>query len=105
MYDNLGAGALGGVGVGDWPYTLGAGLYSGCVDGCWLCTLGAVAFRLMSSVKSSTILGGDGFGLGGGLRKVLGLSCAKMSDNLANATLVSVPKTANGSSGAGFRKR
>ena len=96
---------MGGVGVGDWPYTLGAGLYSGCVAGWWLCTLGALAYRLMSLVKSSVILGGDGFGLGGGLRTVLGLSCAKMSANLANATLVSVPKTANGASGAGLRKR
>ena len=102
---NLGGGALGGVGVGDWPYTLGAGLYSGCVAGCWLCTLGAVACRLMRSVKSSTILGGDGFGLGGGLGTVLGLSCAKMSANLANAMLVSVPKTANGASGSGMRNR
>ena len=99
---NLGGGALGGVGVGDWPYTLGAGLNSGCVASCWICTLGAVACRLM---RSGTILGGDGFGLGGGLRTVLGLSCAKMSPNLANATLVSVPKTANGASGAGLRKR
>ena len=102
---NLCGGALGGVGVGDWPYTLGAGLYSGCVAGCWICTLGAVACQLMRSVKSSVILVGDGFGLGGGLRTVLGLSCAKMSSNLANATLVSVPKTANGTSGAGLRKR
>ena len=31
MSGNLGGGALGGVGVGDWPYTLGAGLYSGDV--------------------------------------------------------------------------
>ena len=105
MTGNLGGGALGGVGVGDWPYTLGAGLDSGCVAGCCLCTLGAVACRLMRSVKSSAILGGDGFDLGGGLRTVLGLSCAKMSANLANATLVSVPKTANGVSGAGLRKR
>ena len=35
----LGGYALGGVGVGDWPYTLGAGLYSGGVAGCWLCNL------------------------------------------------------------------
>ena len=102
---NLGGGALGDVGVGDWPYTLGDGLYSGCVAGCWLCTLRAVACRLMRLVKSSVILGGDGFGLGVCLRTVLGLSCAKMSDNLANATLVSAPKTANGASGAGLRKR
>ena len=102
---NLGDGALGGVGVGDWPYTLGPGLYNGCVAGCWLRTLGAVAYRLMRSVKSSAILGGDGFGLGGGLGTVLGLSCAKMSASLASATLVSVPKTANGASGAGLRKR
>ena len=101
---NLGGGALGGVGVGDWPYTLGAGLYSGCVAGCWLCTLGAVECRLMRSVKSSAILGGDRFGLGGGLRTVLGLSCAKMSASLASATLVSIPKTENGASGAGLRK-
>ena len=105
MSGNLGGGALEGVGVVGWPYTLGAGLYSGGVAGCWLCTLRAVACRLMRSVKSSVILGGDGFGLGGGLRTVLGLSCAKMSANLANATLVSVPKTENGSSGAGLRKR
>ena len=102
--DNLGGGALGGVGVGDWPYTLGAGLYNGCVAGCWLCTLGAVACRLMRSMNSSAILGGDGFGLGGGLRTVLGLSCANISANLANTTLVSVPKMANGASGAGLRK-
>ena len=70
----LGGDALGGVGVGDWPYTLGAGLYSGCVAGCWLCTLGAVACWLMRLVKSIVILGGEGFGLGGGLGKVLGLS-------------------------------
>ena len=105
MSGNLGGGALGGVGVGDWPYTLGAGLYSGGVAVCWLCTLRAVAYWLMRLVKSSVILGGDGFGLGGGLRTVLGLSCAQMSANLANATLVSVPKTANGVSGAGLRKR
>ena len=42
MSGNLGGDALGGVGVGDWPYTLGSGLYSGGVAGCWLCTLGAV---------------------------------------------------------------
>ena len=105
MSGNLGGDALGGLAVGDWPYTLGAGLYSGDVAGCWLYTLGYVACWLMRSVKSSVILGGDGFGLGGGLRTVLGLSCAKMSANLANATLVSVPKTANGVSGAGLRKR
>ena len=105
MSGNLGGGALGGVGVGNWPYTLGAGLYIGGVAGCWLCTLRAVACRLMRSVKSSVILVGDGFGLGGGLRTVLGLRCAKMSTNLANATLVSVPKTANVASGAGLRKR
>ena len=105
MSGNLGGGALGGVGVGDWLYTLGAGLYSGCVASCWLCNLGAVACRFMRSVKSSVILGGDGFGLGGCLRTVLGLSCAKMSANLANAMLVSVPKTANGASGAGLCKR
>ena len=99
---NLGGGALGGVGVGDWPYTLGAGLYNGCVASCWICTLRAVVCRLM---RSGNIVGGDGFGLGGGLRTVLGLSCAKMSANLANVTLVSVPKTANGASGAGLRKR
>ena len=75
MSGNLGGGALGGVGVGDWPYTLGAGLYSGGVAGCWLCTLGSVACRLMKSVKSSVILVGDGVGLGGCLRTVLGLSC------------------------------
>ena len=75
MSGNFGGGALGGVGVGDWPYTLGAGLYSGGVAGCWLCTLGAVACRLMRLGKSSVILGGDGFGLGGGLITVLGLSC------------------------------
>ena len=102
---NLGGGALGGVGVGDWTYTLRAGMYNGFVAGCWLCTLGAVACRLMRSVKSSVILGGDGFGLGGGLGTVIGLGCAKMSDNLAKSTLVSVPKTANGASGAGLRKR
>ena len=102
---NLGGGAMGSVGVGDWPYTLGAGLYNGCVAGCWLRTLGAVAYRLMRSVKSSSILGGDGFGLGGGLGTVLGLSCAKMSANLSGATLVSVPKTENGASGAGLLKR
>ena len=102
---NLGGGALGGVGVGDWPYTLRAGLYSGCVASCWIRTLGAAAYRLMRSVKSSAILGADGFVLGGGLVTVLGLSCAKMSANLANATLVSVPKTENGASGAGLRKR
>ena len=102
---NLGGGALGGVGVGDWPYTLGAGLYKGCVAGCWLCTLRAVACRLMRLVKSSAILGGDGFGLRGGLRTVLGLSCAKMSANLANATLVFISKTATGGSGAGLLKR
>ena len=101
----LGGDALGGVGVGVWPYTLGAGLYSGGVAGCWICTLGDVACWLLRSVESSVILGGDGFGLGGGLRTVLGLSCANMSANLANATLVSVPKTANGISGAGLRKR
>ena len=50
-------------------------------------------------------MGGDGLGLEGGLRTVLGLSCAKMSANVANATLVSVPKTANGVSGAGLRNR
>ena len=43
--------------------------------------------------------------MGGGLRTVLGLSCAKMSANLANVTIVSVPKTANGASGARLRKR
>ena len=102
---NLGGGALGGVGVSDWPYTLGAGLYNSCVAGCWLHTLGAVVYQLMRSVKSSAILGGDGFGLGGGLGTVLGLSCANMSASLASATLVSVPKTANGVSGAGLRKR
>ena len=102
---NLGGGKLGGVAVGDWPYTLRAGLYSGGVEACWLCTLGDVACWLLRSVESSVILGGDGFGVGGGLRTVLGLSCAKMSANLANATLVSVPKTANGVSGAGLRKR
>ena len=101
----LGGDALGGVGVGDWPYTLGAGLYSGGVVGCWLCTLGDVACWFLRSVESSVILVGDGFGLEGGLRKVLGLSCAKMSANLAKATLVSVPKTANGVSGARLRKR
>ena len=105
MSGNLGGDAVGGVGVSDWPYTLRSGLYSGGVAGCWFGTLGAVACRLMRSVKSSVILGGDGFGLGGCLRTVLGLSCAKMSANLANATLVSVPKTANGASGAGLRKR
>ena len=105
MSGNLGGGAVGGVGVSYWPYTLRAGLYSSGVAGCWLCTLGAVACWLMRSVKSSVILGGDGFGLGGCLRTVLGLSCAKMSANLANATLVSVPKTANGASGAGSRNR
>ena len=105
MSGNLGGGALGGVGVSDWPYTLGAGLYIGSVAGCRLCTLGAVAYRLMSSVKLSVILGGDGFGLGYGLRTVLGLSCAMMSAILANSTLVSVPKTANGASGSGLRKR
>ena len=105
MSGNLSGGALGGVGVGDWPYTLRAGLYNVCVAGCWICTLGAVAYRLMRSVKLSAIVGGDGFGLGGGLRTVLSLSCAKMSANLANVTLVSVPKTANGASGAGLRKR
>ena len=62
MSGNLGGGALGGVGVGDWPYTLGAGLYSGGVAGCWLCTLGDVACWLRRSVKSSVILGGDGLG-------------------------------------------
>ena len=72
---NLGGGTLGGVAVGDWPYTLVSGLYNSCVAGCWLRTLGAVAYRLMRSVKSSAILGGDGFGLGGGLGTVLGLSC------------------------------
>ena len=56
-------------------------------------------------MKSSAILGGDGFGFGGGIGTVLGLSCAKISDSLASATLVSVPKTANGASGAGLRKR
>ena len=101
----LGGDALGGVGVCDWPYTLGAGLYSGGVAGCWRCTLGDVACWLLRSEESSVILGGDGLGLEGGLRTVLGLSCAKMSANLANATLVSVPKTANGVSGAGLRKR
>ena len=68
-------------------------------------TLGAMAYRLMRSVKSSAILGGDGFGLGGGLGTVLGLRCVKMSASLASATLVSVPKTSNGASGAGLRKR
>ena len=72
MSGNLGGGAVGGVGVSDWPYTLGSGLYSGGVAGCWLCTLGAVVCRLMMSVKSSVILGGDGFGLVGGIRTVLG---------------------------------
>ena len=105
MSGNLGGGALGGVGVGDWSYTLGAGLYSGGVAGCWLCTLRDVACWLLRSVESSVILGGDGVGMEGGLRTVLGLSCAKMSANLANVTLVSVPKTANGASGAGLRKR
>ena len=56
-------------------------------------------------MKSIAILGCDGFGLGGGLGTVLGLSCAKISTSLACATLVSVPKTANGASGAGLRKR
>ena len=56
-------------------------------------------------MKSSAILGGDGFGLGGCLGTVLGLSCAKMSANLANATLVSVPKTENGASGSRLRKK
>ena len=55
-------------------------------------------------MKSSAILGGDGFGLGGGLGTVLGLICAKMSASLASATLVSVPKTATSVSGAGLRK-
>ena len=71
---NLGGGTLGGVAVVGWPYTLGTGLYNGCVAGCWLYTLGAVAKRLRRSLKSSAILGGDGFGLGGGLGTVLGLS-------------------------------
>ena len=105
MSGNLGGDALGGVGVIDWPYILGAGLYSGGVAGCWLCTLRDVACWLLRSVEFTVILGGDGFGLGGCLRTVLGLSCVKMSANLANATLVSVPKTANGVSGAGLRKR
>ena len=56
-------------------------------------------------MKSSAILGGDSFGLGGGLGTVLGLSCAKMSASLASATIVSVPKTANGAAGDGLRKR
>ena len=56
-------------------------------------------------MKLSAFLGGDGFGLGGGLGTVLGLSCAKISVSSASATLVSVPKTANGASGAGLRKR
>ena len=56
-------------------------------------------------MNPSAILGGDGFGLGGGLGTVLGLSCVKMSASLASATLVSVPKMANGASGAGLRKR
>ena len=56
-------------------------------------------------MKSSAIVGGDGFGLGGGLGIVLGLSCAKISTSLASATLVSVPKTANSASSAGLRKR
>ena len=56
-------------------------------------------------MKSSAILGGDRFGLGGGLGTMLGLSCAKISASLASASLVSVPKTANGASGAGLRKR
>ena len=99
----LGGDALGGVGVCDWTYTLGAGLYH--VAGCWRCTLGDVACRLLRSEESSVILGGDGLGLGCGLRTVLGFSCAKMSANLANVTLVSVPKTANGASGAGLGKR
>ena len=105
MSGNLGGGALVGVGDGDWLYTLGAGLYSGCVAGCWLCTLGSVAYRLMRSVKSSAILGGDGFGLGGGLGTVLVLSCAKISASLAIVTIVSVPKTENGASDVGLRKR
>ena len=39
-------------------------------------------------MKSSAILGGDGFGMGGGLVAVLGLSCAKISASLASATAV-----------------
>ena len=57
------------------------------------------------SVKSNAILGGDNFGLGGGLGTVLGLICAKMSASLASATLVFVPRTENGASGAGLSKR
>ena len=105
MSGNLGGGTLGGVAVGDWLYTLGSGLYNGCVDGCWLRTLGAVAYRLMRLVNSIAILGGDCFGLGGGLGTVLGLSCANMSASLDSVTLVSVPKTSNGASGDGLRKR
>ena len=56
-------------------------------------------------MKLIAILGCDGFGLGGGLGKVLGLSCAKISASLASAALLSVPKTKNGASGAGLRKR
>ena len=56
-------------------------------------------------MKLSAIWGGEGFGLGGGLATVLGLSCAKMSANLASVILVSVPNTSNGASGAGLRKR
>ena len=56
-------------------------------------------------MKLSAILGGGGFGLGGGLGTVLGLRCANMSASLASATLVSILKTANGASGAGSRKR
>ena len=65
---------LGGVGVVCWPYTLGTGRYNGCVACCWICILGAMACRLRRSVKSGAILGGNGFGLGGGLETVLGLS-------------------------------
>ena len=56
-------------------------------------------------MKLSAILGGDGFGLGGGLGTVLGLSCAKISASLSSVTLVSVPKTENGASVAGLCKR
>ena len=51
----LGGNALGGVGVGDWLYTLRAGLYSGGVAGCWLCTLRDVACWLLRSVESTAI--------------------------------------------------
>ena len=43
--------------------------------------------------------------MGGGIGTVLGFSCAKISVSLASATLVSVPKTANGAAGAGLRNR